>query len=388
MNQVNKIQKILRYSHKLNLLFVEDNLEAREATLLVLKDFFTNITVAIDGEDGLFKFKTNAIDIIITDLNMPRLDGMEMIERIRKIDEDIPILVLSAHDESEYFIQGIIHNVDGYLLKPMDIKQFSQSLHKSITNIKLKKETQNYQDSLEEKIELQDKLLMQQSKMAIMGNMIDMIAHQWKQPLNAIIMQKELVEMDLKEGIIDKKSIKEALDITQNQVEHLVVTMQEFRNFFKPHLQETSFKIKKMFESIAILLKDELIQYSINLNIICNKEISLKANENDIKHLFINLINNAKDEMLSINLEEKKREITIECTKKDNAIIFLVHDNGRGISLESKNKIFEAYFTTKDDSKGSGTGLYMSKQIVDKYSGTISVDNDKGAIFKVKFPSL
>jgi len=117
------IDEVVKYSRHLKLLYVEDNMDSREMTSMILEDFFDDILVAVDGQDGLEKFEKNDIDLVVTDINMPKLNGLEMIEKIREIDEDIPILILSAHNEDDFFIRSIKLGVDGYLLKPIDTDQ-------------------------------------------------------------------------------------------------------------------------------------------------------------------------------------------------------------------------------------------------------------------------
>jgi len=134
---INNIEKIIKYSHNLKLLYVEDSLDARESTLLVLEEFFDNIVVAINGEEGLARFKDNDIDIIITDINMPKLNGFDMIEKIREIDKKISILVLSAYDESS-FVKKINLGIKDYLLKPIDMEQFLSVLNVFVDKLELK----------------------------------------------------------------------------------------------------------------------------------------------------------------------------------------------------------------------------------------------------------
>ena len=136
------IDKLITYSQKLNVLYVEDNNDAREMTTMILEDFFGKIVVAVDGEDGFNKFQNNHIDIIITDINMPKLNGLEMVEKIRAIDNDIPILILSAHNESNFLMDSIKLGIDGYILKPIDIDQLTILLNKIIDKYVYKKEAE------------------------------------------------------------------------------------------------------------------------------------------------------------------------------------------------------------------------------------------------------
>ena len=158
-------KETIKISKKLHLLYVEDDERARESTLEVLENFFVNITTAVDGVEGLEKFKTNSFDIILTDINMPRMNGLEMVKEIRATNKDISILILSAHDESSLLLDGIYLGVDGYILKPLKLEQFLMSLAKVCEKIELIQEKENYKLHLEEEVnkktaELQQKLYL------------------------------------------------------------------------------------------------------------------------------------------------------------------------------------------------------------------------------------
>ena len=151
------VTQIVKYLQNLHLLYVEDNSDARESTLMILNEFFEHITIAEDGQDGFEKFKENNIDLIITDINMPRLDGLGMIAKIRELDSKVSILVLSAYNESGFFMESIKLDVDGYLLKPVDMQQFLAMLDKVTQKIKLAQEVQTTTNLLNQYKEITDK---------------------------------------------------------------------------------------------------------------------------------------------------------------------------------------------------------------------------------------
>ena len=154
------LNEVMLYSKNLKLLYVEDNKDSREATKLIFDEFFLDVVIAIDGQDGYEKFQENEIDIIIADVNMPRLNGLDMIEKIRQIDKNIPILILSAYNEASYFVRSIKIGVAGYVLKPIDISQLLPTLRGVTEKIKLQQQVEagcslstQYQKSLELKKE-------------------------------------------------------------------------------------------------------------------------------------------------------------------------------------------------------------------------------------------
>ncbi len=150
-----KLRHLVDIGNKLKILYVEDDQSVREATMGILTKIFTDITIAIDGKDGYDKFlneKNTPFDLILTDINMPNMSGIDMLSEIRKTDSDISVLILSAHNDSNYFMDTIKLGVDGYLIKPLDLKQFVDLLTQTVEKIVLKKEGKDYKKTLEEKV--------------------------------------------------------------------------------------------------------------------------------------------------------------------------------------------------------------------------------------------
>ena len=137
------LSEILKYTKKMTLLYVEDNKEIREQTKEIFVDLFGTVLLAEDGEEGLNKFYENKIDLVITDINMPKLNGLEMIEKISKFDENIPVMISSAHNETEYFTKAIELNVDGYLLKPLNLEIFLDRIEAIVKKLKFHEEFEN-----------------------------------------------------------------------------------------------------------------------------------------------------------------------------------------------------------------------------------------------------
>ena len=146
------VKDIINLSKNLTLLYVEDNKDTKEASLIAFEEFFDEIITAENGEMGFNKFQENknSINIIITDINMPKLNGIDMISKIRELNSNVPILILSAHDESNYFLDSIKLGVDGYLLKPIELNQFFMILDKITQKIQLEKEIESNLHFLQE----------------------------------------------------------------------------------------------------------------------------------------------------------------------------------------------------------------------------------------------
>ncbi len=228
-----------------------------------------------------------------------------------------------------------------------------------------------------------DKLIEQQSRLASMGEMIDAVAHQWKQPLNAISMMVDMLRDDYKTGHVNDSYIDDLDTTVHLQIDHMVTTLSEFRNFLRPSTKNENFHIDNVIETVQILMKDELITQNLHIEVNIDENISIFGNKNEFKHLFINLINNSIDAFNEKNISTK-REIDIRCYKEEKNIYIEVEDNAGGIPKNIINHIFKPNVTTKAEGKGTGIGLYMSSQIVTKNNGTINVHNtNKGAFFTI-----
>ncbi len=230
-----------------------------------------------------------------------------------------------------------------------------------------------------------EKMLEQQAKMAAMGEMMDAVAHQWKQPLNAISMLSDLLRSDFTEGNVDQAYIEDTADTIQQQIEHMVTTLNEFRTFFRPNKEVESFGIKHSLQGVQMLVKDEFLKNGITVHIESTDEVIFNGIENEFKHVVLNIINNARDAFNENRC--RQRDIHIRFEKNETNIRMEIEDNAGGIPEHLLDDIFKPNITTKTDGKGTGIGLYMSSQIVEKHHGRIDVQNTpNGACFTINFP--
>lgn len=247
----------------------------------------------------------------------------------------------------------------------------------------------NLQEEIDEAIEnlrIKETLLAQKSKMAAMGEMIDSIAHQWMQPISIVKLKLQMLELDLtdKNEKIDTSKAINSIHSCDEQIKHLTQTINEFRAFFRPNEQKQTMPVKTLIDSALVLIKDEIIKNNIQIKTTGNTDINLKVTGNEFKHVIINLVNNAKDAFIQNNIKDKIIKFNVEV---NGYIIISITDNAGGIPKNIIDNIFEANFTTKKDNNGTGIGLYMTKQIIEKMDAKISVSNvENGASFKIEIP--
>ena len=219
-----------------------------------------------------------------------------------------------------------------------------------------------------------DELLYQQSKMAAMGEMIGNIAHQWRQPLSTISTASTGTKLQKEMNCLSDEDLYSALTSINNSAQYLSKTIDDFRDFFNPSNNKVSeFDISDAISKTLNLVKAQFVAKDIEIikNI---EEFKINSIENELIQVLVNLLNNARD-ALDIT-ENQRRLIFINTYSKDNTLYLEVQDNAKGIPEDIIDRIFEPYFTTKHQSQGTGIGLYMSKEIIEKHlNGKLFVSN-------------
>jgi len=223
-------------------------------------------------------------------------------------------------------------------------------------------------------------LLQQQNKLASMGEMIGAIAHQWRQPLNELSIAIQNIKYDFDDGVIDKEYIENFIAETKKIIMFMSHTIDDFRNFYRIDKTKEPFDVKEAIEKSVFMQKAQLENHNIHIEI-RGQSFTIDGYKNEFQQAILNIINNAKD--ILVEKEVPNAEITIELT--NNTV--KISDNGGGVPLEIIERIFEPYFTTKEEGKGTGMGLYMSKMILEEnMHAKFSVHNrDNGSEFRIDF---
>ncbi|MDC0932461.1 HAMP domain-containing sensor histidine kinase [Arcobacteraceae bacterium] len=253
--------------------------------------------------------------------------------------------------------------------------------------LSLNEELDSYKNELEKKVEEEiekrkekDKIILQQSKLAAMGEMMDAVAHQWKQPINIINMQIDMLGYDFEDDLVNEQYVKQLQNDIFRNIKHMTNTLDEFRTFFRPNKDVENFYVQDMVNKVLLLVKDEFIKNLITINLIVEDNYTLVGVENEFKHLILNIINNAKDAFIENQI--KDRIIDIEIKSDDKFYTINIIDNAGGIPEHLIGDIFKANVTSKEGDKGTGIGLYMSEQIAVKHNGSLCVENiENGAKF-------
>ncbi len=313
----------------------------------------------------------------------------------KPLDSIIDILKCSNSNQISCFqdIKNNLLKMKSYLLEKEEkiyrvqitplLNNYQEELEGAIVTI----HDVTHERELEQKEVEQEQILIQNSKMAALGEMVSAISHQWRQPLSTLLML-----ISNTEEIIEKQNLPKVnnyLNRARGNIELMDETINAFRNFYKEDFGKDKFDLVKIIKEIILITSPQMQMNGIELKFIYDEKnsYSCESYPSYIKQVLINLIGNAKDELVRV-LKDKflyEAKINIALSKKDGCYLISVEDNGSGISNENKNKIFEPFFTTKGE-QGTGTGLYLCKLLIEnKMNGEFKLENlSKPTKFTIK----
>ena len=227
----------------------------------------------------------------------------------------------------------------------------------------------------------QEEILIHQSRSAEIGEMINNIAHQWRQPLNNLSLTIQNIGFKYENDVLTKEELNETIDKSKMIINSMSNTIDTFRNFFEPTKNKNLFKVEHSIENTLEILSSTLRFYNIEVVKEIIDDVEIYDYENEFSQVLLNIITNARDALVSNKIE--KPIIKVNVSKIQNNVIVKIKDNANGINEEIIDRIFEPYFTTKGKGNGTGIRLYMSKLIIEKnMNGKLTVKNDNdGAVF-------
>lgn len=242
------------------------------------------------------------------------------------------------------------------------------------------------QVQLREELKDQEKIMIAQSRHAAMGEMVSMIAHQWRQPITVISMGANNILADIDLNQIDAEEFKVQARGILNQTQHLSKTIDDFRDFFRPDKEIEEVRVKDVLEEAYKIIGKSLEHSAVTYHVSHESVQTIKTYSRELLQVYINLLKNAKEALVDHREDERKIEVSIR--DEDDLVITKVCDNGSGIEEAIIDRVFEPYFSTKDAQTGTGLGLYMSKTIVEKHlHGKIEVKNTQdGVCFIISLP--
>ncbi|HFU74671.1 MAG TPA: PAS domain-containing sensor histidine kinase [Arcobacter sp.] len=232
-----------------------------------------------------------------------------------------------------------------------------------------------------------DRSIIEKSRLAQLGEMISMIAHQWRQPLTAISATcNNIILQTMMDKKLQEEEVRKELELVTGYTKYLSDTIDDFRNFFKKNKFKEKTTIDKIINDTLYIISSTIENHNITLTTSLNASVEIETYTGEIKQVILSIIKNAQDALRLNNI--KNAEIRIDTYTHTDYVELIISDNAKGIPINILDRIFEPYFSTKKELDGTGLGLYMSKIIVEKNcDGKLFATNkNDGAVFFLQLP--
>jgi signal transduction histidine kinase len=366
-------------------LLVDDEEDIRDVLGISLRDSGYDIRMAENGETGLRLFREINPPIVLTDIKMPGMDGIELLRRIKFENPETEVIMITGHGDMDLAIESLKNEATDFITKPINVDALEISLKRARDKIlmrqQLREYTQNLEQLVREKTELQDHL-------SSLGLMISSISHGIKGLLTGLDGGMYLLDSGFAKKNQDK--VQEGLEVVKIMAERIKKMVMDILYYAKErNLSWERINVLSFAKEVTLTVEPKIKRQGIEL--VCEFDPSLDEFEIDpgsVHTALINILDNAVD--ACVNDKSKETHQVHFSVKEDKEhIVFIISDNGIGMDAETREKIFTLFFSSKGK-KGTGLGLFISDRIIKQHGGSIAVSSTpgKGSKFSIKIPKI
>jgi signal transduction histidine kinase len=365
------------------ILLVDDEEDIRAVLDMTLSDMGYHVLTAENGEAALALFIDKKPELVLTDIKMPTMDGIELLKRIKRENPDAEVIMITGHGDMNLAIKSLKNEATDFITKPINVDALEISLQRAnekiLTRKKLQEYTRNLEQLVREKTELQDHL-------SALGLMIGSISHGIKGLLTGLDGGMYLLDSGLKKENLDQ--LKEGMEIVKLMVERIRKMVQDILLYAKERdLKPERVDVAGFAEEVALTVAPKISKAGIRFQ----KDLDTKAGKFEvdtgyISAALVNILDNAVD-ACTRDTEKKDHTITFGVRQDREDIVFTVRDNGIGMDLETREKAFSLFYSSKGK-KGTGLGLFIANKFIGQHGGSIHIDSVKnqGALFTIRIP--
>jgi signal transduction histidine kinase len=365
------------------ILIVDDEIDVRDMLHLSLSSMGYDVLDAEDGMKALQIFRDAHPQIVLTDIKMPGMDGIELLKELKREDPDAEVIMITGHGDMNLAIKSIQHEATDFVPKPVNLEVLKIALRRAqdkfVTRQQIRDYTENLENLVREKTELQNHL-------SSLGLMISSISHGIKGLLTGL--DGGMYKLDTGVAKNNRERIEEGLGVVKITVERIRKMILNIIYYAKERdLQWNQVDLLSFADEVSTVIESKI--QSNNIEFVKDFDSDLGKCELDDEHLhsaLINILENAVDACTKDQSKEEHRIVFNAKQDKDH-IIFEILDNGIGMDSATQDKIFTPFFSSKGD-KGTGLGLFISNKVVEQHGGQINVNSApaQGSHFSIRIP--
>ncbi|WP_373498331.1 sensor histidine kinase [Desulfococcus sp.] len=373
---------------KNKILLVDDEEDIRDILGIVLTDMGYQIFSAKDGQDALEMFDRELPPLVLTDIKMPGLDGIELLREIKRRAPDTEVIMITGHGDMELAVKSLKYEATDFITKPINDDILEIAIRRANERILMKKQLKMYTENLERLVEEKTRKLLEAERLAAVGQTAAGLSHAIKNITGALAGGVFVLDKGFELG--NKQYIRKGWKIVKKNVKKINNVAVELLNFASertPNYQhcDPNGPAREIYE----LIKPQAREYGITFNLSVDENLPyIWLDPEGMHRALLNLVTNAMYACMDIRCTLKEKDIHLRTLRpKGWAVEYQVEDTGCGMDEDVKNKLFRNFFSTKGYD-GTGLGLMITKKIIAEHGGTIDVRSEKGVgtMFSVRLP--
>jgi len=384
----------------LKILLVDDEDGIRKVLKITLESAGYTILTAPDGETGLDIFVREAPDLVITDIKMPGIDGIELLKRIKHLNPETEVIMITGHGDMDLAVKSLQYEAADFITKPIDSMDLESAIQKAEDRMAISRNIKTYMEDLKILVEEKDKKLNESEKLATIGQTIAGMSHAIKNIAGGLKGSSFILEQGIEHE--NRQYLKQGWEMMKGNIDKITKLSLDLLNYAKT--TRLNFQLENPntpAREIVQLMTHKAKEKKIIFKFLPSPEKKLALMDSDAIHnCLLNLVANAFDAFDAFDesldpegqkqegqKQERQRQVTLSITAKEKEIVYQVKDNGAGMSESVEASLFKKFITTKG-MNGTGFGLMTTKKIIEEHHGNISFRTEpgKGSEFIIRIP--
>ena len=370
------------------ILLVDDEEGIRKVLDITLTDSGYQVFAAGNGEKALEIFRQESPPIVLTDIKMPGMDGIDLLKAIKEERPDTEVIMITGHGDMELAIQSLKFDATDFITKPINDEALEIALKRAEEKISLKAQLKEYTENLEKLVEEKTKQLVEAERLAAVGQTVAGLAHAIKNITGGLTGGAFVLEKGFE--LDNQKYLSQGWDMIKGNVARIKGLALDLLNYAKERepdyqLGDPNRPLQEVFELMLPRARDDGVEFIMELDTSLS---DVWFDPEGIHRCLLNLVTNALDACTDIRCSNRACRVVLRSVQQEGwAVEYQVEDNGCGMDADTKAKVFQQFFSTKG-SGGTGLGLMIARKIIDEHGGTIRVvsEQDHGAVFYVTLP--
>jgi signal transduction histidine kinase len=370
------------------ILVIDDESATLSMFRLLLGAYGYTVLTAENGASGLEIFREERPPIVLTDIRMPAMDGIQVLQKIKEEDQDAEVIMITGHGDMELAVKSLESDATDFITKPINKDALEVALRRANEKIELKTRLREYTENLENLVEEKTKELVEAERLAAVGQTVAGLAHAIKNVAGGLKGGTFVLEKGIE--LNNKKYLLQGWDMVRGNVGRISNMALDLLNYTKERepdyqLDDPNRPAQEVFELMLLHARE----HGVSLEMDLNEDLPQAWFDREgIHRCLLNLVTNAIDACTDISFSPREGKVILRSGKtEDWAVEYQVLDNGCGLDEENRAKVFQSFFSTKG-SKGTGLGLMITKKIIDEHGGVIEYESEreKGTKFVIRLP--